>query len=338
MRNPVLALDTQNLTARVEARMREVAPLCSINLLEPLPGGTLGLTFSASFDPGDGGDVERIVVKVAPPGLEPRGNRDVLRQARVLRALAPTPVRVPVVLAEDRGVPPLVPPFFVMPFVEGECVEPCVMPAGTVLRAEAVQEREFALARMLGAMHRLDMAAIGLGDEPTTSLTAEVEHWTKVYATVPADLAFGASQVAELLMAGVPDPEPACLLHGDLRLGNALAVGTEVRAIIDWEIWARGDPRVDLAWFMMMAAPDYPFRLVDPPGMPSQGALLAAYLEARRDRLGMASWFHALARFKQAAVVALGDKYSRQRGTPSPNGERPPGRHPLLSSALTYLT
>jgi aminoglycoside phosphotransferase (APT) family kinase protein len=225
-----------------------------------------------------------------------------------------------------------------MPFVDGECIEPCVMAPGTVLRAEEVEERELALARMLGVMHRLDMATIGLADEPTTSLTAEVEHWTRVYATVPADLAIGASEVAELLLEAVPDPVPACLLHGDPRLGNALSVGLEVRAIIDWEIWSRGDPRLDLAWFMMMAATDYPFRLVDPPGMPSQRALLDAYLEARGDRLTMASWFHASARFKQAAVVALGDKYSRQRGTPSPNGERPPGRHPLLSSALTYLT
>ncbi len=69
----------------------------------------------------DGGD--KIVVKVSPPGLDPVRNRDMLRQARVHKALEGSPVPVPTVLATDAGDPPDVPPFFVMEFVPGECVE-----------------------------------------------------------------------------------------------------------------------------------------------------------------------------------------------------------------------
>ena len=49
---------------------------------------------------------ERVVLKVAPPGLEPVRNRDVARQARLMRALAGAPgVRVPTVYFEDDGAP-----------------------------------------------------------------------------------------------------------------------------------------------------------------------------------------------------------------------------------------
>ena len=44
-------------------------------------------------------------------------------------------------------------------------------------------------------------------------------------------------------------------MHGDFRLGNLLAVGPEVTAVIDWEIWTVGDPRVDTGWFLTNADP-----------------------------------------------------------------------------------
>ena len=61
-----------------------------------------------------------MVVKVAPPGKPPTLNRDVLRQANVIRALGPSAVPVPEVLLEDAGDPPEVPPLFVMSFLDGD--------------------------------------------------------------------------------------------------------------------------------------------------------------------------------------------------------------------------
>jgi aminoglycoside phosphotransferase (APT) family kinase protein len=72
--------------------------------LRPLAGGASSLTFA-----GTRGD-DRVVVKVAPPGVAPILHRDVLRQSRILRALGPTEVPVPEVLWEDPGDPPEVPP------------------------------------------------------------------------------------------------------------------------------------------------------------------------------------------------------------------------------------
>src|SRR5689334_18160411 len=81
--------------------------------VSPLAGGASSLTFRGVRDR------QTVVIKVAPPGVEPVAHRDVLRQARILKALAATPVPVPKVLWEDPGRPPEIPPLFVMSHVEG---------------------------------------------------------------------------------------------------------------------------------------------------------------------------------------------------------------------------
>jgi len=117
-------LDLDELARRATAAAQSWAPRCAISDVQPLTGGASSLTFTGLVT---GGPVagERIVLKVAPPGLEPVRNRDVARQARLMRALASTPgVRVPTVYFEDDGAPPEVSPFHAMNIVPGECLEP----------------------------------------------------------------------------------------------------------------------------------------------------------------------------------------------------------------------
>src|ERR1700753_4179277 len=92
--------------------------LAGVTDVTPLAGGASSLTFAGTR----GG--QKVVIKVAPPGVEPVAHRDVLRQARIIKTLAGSPVPVPEVLWEDAGAPPHVPPLFVMSHVEGDCAEP----------------------------------------------------------------------------------------------------------------------------------------------------------------------------------------------------------------------
>ena len=117
-------LDLDELARRATDAAQAWAPGSSISDVQPLTGGASSLTFTGLVN---GGPVagERIVLKVAPPGLEPVRNRDVARQARLMRALAGSPgVRVPTVYFEDDGAPPEVSPFHAMNIVPGECLEP----------------------------------------------------------------------------------------------------------------------------------------------------------------------------------------------------------------------
>lgn len=104
--DPLLVQLAERLTSR------------DVSALQALPGGASSLTYL-------GRCADRpVVVKVAPPGVQPIAHRDVLRQARVIRSLATTPVPVPEVLFDDPGDPPDVPPLFVMSHVDGSTSEP----------------------------------------------------------------------------------------------------------------------------------------------------------------------------------------------------------------------
>ncbi|MGH2859356.1 MAG: phosphotransferase family protein [Solirubrobacteraceae bacterium] len=329
------------LLARAQAAVRERWPRARLSELEPLPGGISSLTFCAGVD---GAPIARVVLKVAPPGLEPVRNRDVLRQARVLRALAGTPgVAVPEVLVVDTGAPPL----FVMEHIRGESFEPWwdVVPVPPSPRA--VDARARAAARMLAALAAVDPADVGLRDEPVLSPGDELARWTALYETVGEDLRAGEQDLRLALAARVPASEPGmrpAVVHGDYRLGNILFDGERVGAIIDWEIWSVGDRRCDLAWLMVFCDPVMERGAGAGAGagltMPPAAELLAEWMRAT----GLSApppdlpWFQALCRYKLAAALAVLIKRSRRSGSPDPSLERAAATTPaLLECALAVL-
>src|SRR5262245_54979381 len=119
---PAVPIDERELQDRAATILAEALPGSVLAPIEPLQGGTSSITYRARLDTAEG--TQDVVLKVAPAGLDPVRNRDVLRQGRLLRALEGTGVPVPKVLAEHAGQPPEIPPFFVMSFEEGACIEP----------------------------------------------------------------------------------------------------------------------------------------------------------------------------------------------------------------------
>jgi aminoglycoside phosphotransferase (APT) family kinase protein len=306
-------IDEKDLQERATAVVEVAAPGSVLGPLVQLQGGASSITFWAELSGGTS-DVSKVVVKVAPAGLEPTKNRDVLRQARVQRALADTNVPCPRVLAEHEGFPPGVPPFFVMSFEGGDCVEPNSLSVEESLPAGEVRARELDAARVLGVLHSLDPKAVGLGDEEAVTPKQELDRWTSSLAACDEDLRTGYEEVRDLLEAAVPAVDQVSLIHGDFRLGNTLSQGNEVISVIDWEIWARSDPRVDLAWFLMMGNPDADLGRRVSDGMPSDEELISAYQTSRGQAVGDLDWFRALVRYKQAAITALLNRNARRRG------------------------
>jgi len=299
-------LDLDELARRATAAAQSWAPGCTIADVQPLTGGASSLTFTALVG---GGPVagERIVLKVAPPGLEPVRNRDVARQARLMRALAGAPgVRVPTVYFEDDGAPPEVSPFHAMNVVPGECLEPILTaPPADVL--PIVPDRAFGAATMLAALHRVDPDAVGLGAERRTSLDEEIKRWTRAFETVDDRMNARYLEAEELLFATMPPALPDAVCHGDYRLGNMLCDGKTVAALIDWEIWSLSDPRLDLAWFLFFT-PEAKHPMASnpgPTGMPTADALLDAYVAESGVVPADLEWFHCLIRYKEAAATAL---------------------------------
>ena len=326
-------VDLDELAARATAAAQEWAPGCRVDDVQPLTGGASSLTFTARVTGGPAAH-EQIVLKVAPPGLEPVRNRDVARQARVMRALAGAPgVRVPSVFFEDDGDPPERSPFHAMNVVRGECLEPILeAPADDVL--PLVPDRAFAAARMLAALHRVDPASSGLGDEPVSTLADEVARWTRAFSTVDERMNARYLEAEKLLAETMPDALPSAICHGDYRLGNMLCDRCEVEALIDWEIWSLSDPRLDLAWFVFFTDDAlHPMATnPGPTGMPGSDALLDAYVEAASgNEPADMEWFHCLIRYKEAAATSLILKRMLKAGGEWSNAETWASSIPLLT-------
>jgi aminoglycoside phosphotransferase (APT) family kinase protein len=299
-------LDLDDLAARATAAAQSWAPGCAVSDIDPLTGGASSLTFTGLVTGGPT-EGERIVLKVAPPGLEPVRNRDVARQARLMRALAGAPgVRVPTVYFEDDGAPPEVSPFHAMNIVPGECLEPILQqPSAEVM--PIVRDRAFGAATMLAALHRVEPDGVGLGSEKRTSLEDEIKRWTRAFETVDERMRARYPEAEALLFATMPPALPDTVCHGDYRLGNMLCDGPTVAALIDWEIWSLSDPRLDLAWFLFFT-PEAVHPMASnpgPTGMPSADALLDAYVAESGAEPANLEWFHCLIRYKEAAATAL---------------------------------
>ena len=329
---PAVPIDENELQVRAAAALARELPGATLGPIARIQGGNSSITFRATCKAATAGS-SQVVIKVAPRGLNPTKNRDVLRQARLQRALQITDVPCPAVLADDAGAPPEVPPFYVMAFEEGDCVEPSFLARAERLPAEEVRSRELDAARILGILHSLDPAELGLGDEAEVAPSEELARWSSSFDACDEDLREGHEEVRDRLAATVPDRDRSTLIHGDFRLGNTLSKGTQVVSVIDWEIWARSDPRVDLAWFLMMSNPDAALERPVAEGMPPDEELLAAYQIARGERVQNLDWFNALVRYKQGAISALLVRNARRRGDDPPFDTIPK----LLRSASNVL-
>lgn len=293
-----------------------------------LAGGSSSLTYTGETAGG-----QQVVVKAAPAGVPPVLNRDVLRQARLLHALAGTTVPVPSVLWEDAGKPPEVPPLFVMSFIEGSSFEP-LFDLDRDDDVAIVADRMRNAVRVMAALHALDPISIGLVGEPVVGLHEECDRWSRLLQTVDVTLAPGWEYVAAGLRSAMPPPLPGAIVHGDFRLGNMLAAGPVIRAIIDWEIWTIGDPRVDLGWFLVNADPDTYRRPTRYTGALPPPAELATMYGGVPDL----DWFEALACFKSTATWSLIVKHNRRQPEPDLEVEAMGSVLPhLLDRARTLL-
>jgi aminoglycoside phosphotransferase (APT) family kinase protein len=271
-------------------------------------GGASSLTFRGARDG------RAVVIKVAPPGVEPVAHRDVLRQARIIKSLGATRVPLPTVVWEDWGEPPHIPPLFAMSHIEGDCVEPLFDGCAP---AEDLADRYRNACRTMATLHSLSPSDLGLGDEPIVDPIAEVHRWCDTLQTVDPALVPDWPEVRDALLGCAPAAIGPGVVHGDFRLGNLLAVGARINAVIDWEIWTIGDPRIDAGWFLINSDLDTYQRVPDSAGMaPPTAELAEIYQQELGHQVADIAWFCALACFKSAATWSLIVKHNRRRRSP----------------------
>jgi aminoglycoside phosphotransferase (APT) family kinase protein len=283
-------LHALDLRERVVAGLRAQGYDGTPTALEPMLGGHSGLTYRIALG-------ERwFVVKAVPPGQRAIGRHDMLRQARIMAALADTDVPVPRICTTDETEPG----WFAMSLVAGESLEPVL--DDPALEPSLAAARMLRAAEILPRLHRVPLDRLPVDSDPL-SPADELARWSRTLGAVPPELVPGADRLERLLADSTPAAVAPVLVHGDYRLGNLLSVGSEPAALIDWEIWSPGDPRVELGWFLVFAdGANFPGvgRVV--PGLPAPDQLVDRYTDGAPPPPEL-TWFDALGRFKMAAIM-----------------------------------
>ena len=256
----------------------------------------------------------RWVLRRPPVGNLLHSAHDVLREARILAALAPTEVPVPrifgVAQTGEVGDGPLVLMEVVDGLVIGDVVASRTLPAGARHRAG------IALAETLGQIHAVNLDAANLADLASHSPYAQrqLKRWSGQWEQSKTRELPDLDLLTDRLRAAIPPPRKLSLVHGDLHLRNIVVSATsgDVLAALDWELSTLGDPIADLGttlayWPEHEEAILPEFRALLLAGYPRRADLIERYcVTTGRDvtdaELG---FWHALALWK-IAIIAEG--------------------------------
>lgn len=275
----------------------------------------------------------RVVVRRPPPPPTPPGAHDMLREARLIDALASTQVPVARMLATAQADEVLDVPFYVMSFAAGPVVttttpEPLATPATRRLLGES-------LADTLADLHAVDWRALGLSDlgKPEGFNERHLRRMGRLVADEAGAPPPHFAPIDAWLSAHVPPESGAAIVHNDFRLGNVVASlerpGT-IEAVLDWELATVGDPLFDLGYFLASVPEQEPpttateelgtAMLED--GWPTRKELAERYAARTGADLSDLTWYTALALWKLAvlyeygrrrAVSGVGDAYYRDQ-------------------------
>ena len=327
MHGAVVLTSTPDVEDRVRAQLQSLHRGVDVSELRVMPGGRSGLTYRVQAGS------HSYVVKAVPSDQRPVGRNDVLRQAQVLHALAGSGVPVPTVVASSDEHPA----WFAMTLEPGESVEPAL--DAHELSAALIRQRMLRLAGIQRRLHDLDVTTLALPPQPALDPAGELERWSRTLRAVPAELRPLGEELLSALAADVPGGVSPALVHGDLRLGNVLCVAADITAVIDWEIWGIGDPRIDLAWFLLFSEPaNFPGIGRPVTGLPGEEELVRCYA-GPGEELPDLLWFRALARMKMAAIMGHNIKRHRQGKHHDPVQEQlPPTVAAMLRTGLALLT
>lgn len=290
-----------SLDAWVSEHVAELEPPISASVVS---GGRSNLTYCITDRAGG-----RTILRRPPAGRLQGTAHDVTREWRILRALEATPLPIARPLAHCDDPEVIGAPFFVMAFADGETLDS----PDAARRLDAAAKRRVGeqVPEVLADLHALDPVAIGLGDlvRPGAYIERQLRRWSRQiddYESHASDLI---RPVHDALARHRPREQRQVLLHGDYKLANLRVDATgAIRAVLDWELSAIGDPLADLGWLLASWAEpaDAGRWIVEPPttveGFTDRGSLVAAYAARSGLDLGDIDYYVAFSYWRWSCI------------------------------------
>lgn len=248
------------------------------------------------------------------PPVHKRANSDetMRREARVLAAIAGTPVPHPGLIAAEPDPDVLGAAFYLMEPVDGfnatlGLPEPYRQPAWQ-------HAMGLSMADAIAALASVDHVAVGLADLGRAEGWAErqVGRWRKQldgYRELPGypgpDLP-GVDRVGTWLDAHLPRDVRPGLMHGDFHFANVLMRHDRpaLAAIVDWELVTIGDPLLDLGHLLATwPVASGPGVTLDAAGLPTHDEVIERYGARSGRPLDEVVWFRVLACYRLGLIL-----------------------------------
>lgn len=279
--------------------------------VERLSGGTQNNVFLISRRG------ESFVLRRPPRHQRANSNSTMLREARVLRALAGSDVPHPRFYASCDDLDVIGACFYAMAPLDG------FTPWGPLpgqYGSDPAWRREMGreLIRAAAALANVNYQALGLADlgKPEDWHARQVPRWRsqlegyRQLPNYPGHHLPHVDEVGAWLSDHVPTDRRIGVIHGDFNICNAMfsLKAPRISGIVDWELTTLGDPMLDLGWILASwVAEDDPHGqapLVQPwEDFLPRSELIRLYGAASGRDMGAVPWFFALACFKLACIL-----------------------------------
>ncbi len=236
--------------SELEAKLRQVLTSAlgadvTVDNLRALTGGASRTTWA--FDAGTGADRRSLILRTGPPD-DIHASMELEARAQAAAAAAGAPV--PHILVADDSPAALGNPFLICNEIKGETIVRRIqrqLDAGDGQAGRARLLRQCAQA--LAAIHR---ASIDWAGDPALAREDQLAEW-RARLDAMGDTTATFEWAFRWLAAHRAPATPPVLVHGDFRMGNLIVDGSDLAAVLDWELVHIGEPYEDLAWFCMRA-------------------------------------------------------------------------------------
>jgi aminoglycoside phosphotransferase (APT) family kinase protein len=283
---------------------------------QPIGDGHSNVTYLIERDSGP-----QLVLRRPPRPPLPPSAHDVLREARLLRALERTDARVPKVLAVCEDEQLIGCPFYIMERVPGEVIVWETPPA-----LDSPEQRKRIGEQLIDALveiHAVDWRAVGLEGfgKPSGYLDRQLRRFGGLWDLNKTREIPAVERVGAWLAEHKPESGPATIVHGDYRLGNTMFNAqppAELVAVFDWEMATIGDPLADLGYLCMFWTEAYDpegglrehlGKVTRAEGFSTRAELIARYEERSGRSMQQLRWYTTLAIWK--SIVFMEGNYKR---------------------------